>query len=648
MPEAKFSDKKKNVHMSLAPGKDGKIYSRTGLGYSLALIPAVMMEDFFLRLANTQPLAAFPLQSDWPVLLFASMTNAVFGALLTIVLYLYLRSFKLNHKISLISSFLAMITTNLFAYTKHVYPHMMFASFLTLAFYFLRKAVLTKQSRFYLLAGLAYGVVIITYNPTYLLAAPALVVYYFVLKKPGLSWQDAYAIFKNGLMVLLGILPFWLTYLVFNIVRFTGSGLSSHGNSLSIPKPSVNYIFFEGIWGVLFSPGRSIFVYSPLLLLLILFWWKIPKKIWPEILSFSLLTLIYVYFIGTNVSGGDFLLWHGEMSWGNRYMLPILPFLWIIITHIFTKLSKWHKLLVFLPLTLLGLYVQLLGVLLPYQLKVTGLPLDIWFKKPEEKIMNYGEYPNFLPRYSAVYRMTRTMIKRLKNLDDIYDHGDYNLRLIDGFDYVFDLGWAQWRETLPTAYVLFDNPSAQPVKQLSLQFRNHQIKRNSTYSAQLKFFINEQELNNAGITLAPNQEQEVQLKIPTELLKNQDNLLKITPSFLNTDLARLKKKQVVFLQFIKINNQVQNIETIDFPYVSPVSQALFDVNYRYWGIEETNPWEYWHMHTKVFENTFDLWWLRPIHYWDLPKDFFLALFGINVLGLGYFGYFTWRTMFSFE
>src|SRR3989344_6258240 len=124
LPEEEFPEI--NIHMTGDVGNEGKRYSPTGLGYTLALLPAVSVEDIFLKATNTKLITAFPLQSDWPVLLFASFTNSIFGAFLAVILYLYFVSFKIKHRQALIFSFFTIIATNLFPYTKHTFAHMMF------------------------------------------------------------------------------------------------------------------------------------------------------------------------------------------------------------------------------------------------------------------------------------------------------------------------------------------------------------------------------------------------------------------------------------------------------------------------------------------------------------------------------------------
>lgn len=655
LPPEQFPDQ--NIHMNTT--SRSQRYSPTGLGFSLAMMPAVVIEDVFLQATNTERISGFPLHSDWPVLLFASMINSFFGAFLVVVLYLYLRSYNIEHKTAIFLSFIGVIGTNLFVYAKHVFPHMMFTSFLTFTFYCVRMFSVTKKRMWLLFAGMAYGVVVLSYNPTFLLAAPALALYYLLLIYPlptsfslltkQFQTKSRIKLFtklkdlvKNTIFDVAagvtGILPLWLLYAWFNTMRFGDPVSAGYGSGIPLPGIPAAYIIFEGIWGLLFSPGRSIFVYSPILLALTFFWWKLDKKLLPEIISFSILSIIYVIFFGTLTGSPTYMVWHGESSWGNRYVVAIIPLLWILLSHIFIKLHKWEKWLVFMPLVLIGLTVQLIGILLPYQIKRAGLPLNLYITEDRSLGMyhfTHDEYPNFFPRFSPVFLMSKTLVKRIKALPKMYDHGTYNLRLIDGFDGPYDLGWTTWRGVRSLALLKFDNHSVPP-ERVRLRVRNHVSDPASSLSAQLSYQLNEQNLVSGSI-IPPNEERNINIEVLRETLKEKNNTLRLELTFEGSSSATLVGKQLVFLQGVYINDQPQNISTMDYPFISPISQALIGTDYVYWGNVQNDHWDTWYYRSSVYEQTFDLWWLRPLHYWDLPKDFFAGLFVINAVGILYFG-----------
>ncbi len=617
-----------NIHMSVGIASDGKRYSPTGLGFSLALMPAVVIEDVFLRITGENPIQAFPLQSDWPVQLFASMTNAFFGAVLCTALGMYLHTFSISKKKAALLSFCLVISNNFFPYTKHVFAHMMFLAFLTTTFYLIRKFSLTKKRKFLFLAGVSFGIVVISYNPIFLLTLPALGIYYLLLIQRPFYFSWFKELVKDLVVGLAGLLPFIKLYTWFNTVRF-GGGISTgygSGGIPHIPFPPL-YVIFDGSWNLLFSAGKSIFLFSPTLLLLILFWHKIPvKRLKAELIAFSILFVIFFWFFATLLGGVDYLLWHGDSSWGPRYMLPILPGFLLIAGVLITQMTKKQKIFVVVPLFLIGLFVQLCSVLLPYQIRFAGLQSDTQFNG---RNFNVYEYGNIIPRYSPVLTMSKTLVKRVLRADRLFDRGQYNLYLKDGFDRPFRPNKDEsWREIHAPSLMTLQFPG-HSVNNFDLLISNHPIIPTSSYSAQVRILNDGQELVTASISAST--EQRLQFQVTPDD-KDVTHII-FEPSFIGTSSAELPKQQLIFLKDFKINGQKQNLNLIDFPFISPVSQKLLDIEYSYYGKNQTDPWTIWHMRSTVFEETFDLWWLRPFHYWDLPKPFFLTLFTSNLLGL---------------
>lgn len=622
MPTASYPDD--NIHMSVVKTKDGKVYSPTGFGYSVALLPAVALSDVIERFAHAQPVAAFPLQSDWPELLFASMTNAFWGGVLAVVLFLYICSFGFSLRTSLLWGFLLIVTSNLFAYTKYSFAHMIFIVFSVLTMYCIRRTFLTRNNKYMVLVGVFFGLTLIAYNVTFWFLLPPMAVYYLLL-----SWRENYFEWKNttrqALLFAMGVLPFIVIYWWFNTVRF-GNGITTGYSALSIFHPPA-YVVFEGIWGLFFSPGRSFLLYSPYLLLLLLFWFKLRKKYVPELISFSLLAFFYIFFIGTLLGDVDYLVWHGESSWGPRYMTPVVAFLGILVPTIVNKLSRWQKLLVVAPILLVGFWIELIGMIFPYQIKFAGLQTDDFMNG---RNLNVYEYGNFIPRYSPVFTMSKTLVRRIRDWRQLYNPGVYNLELHDGFNFPFRIGWAVWREVLPLAEVNLSGEKV-PIENISFQIRNHQMDPSSSYSAYFTAQIKNQ--TNEKVLLVPyNQEKRLTIDVPEDERKDTMTI-DLSVSFLGTSSALLKNQQVVFLTDLLVNGQSQPLTTISYPYVSAVSKEAGFPTSRYWGSFSHDPWQIWHMHSGVYENTPDLWWLRPLHYWDFPKMFFFGLFGLTIIAL---------------
>ncbi|MFZ1721698.1 MAG: hypothetical protein WAU07_04285, partial [Microgenomates group bacterium] len=172
-------------------------------------------------------------------------------------------------------------------------------------------------------------------------------------------------------------------------------------------------------------------------------------------------------------------------------------------------------------------------------------------------------------------------------------------------------------------FAFLENTNA--VSTIELDIMNYQISPESSQSAQISLIQRNKLLKTA--TIAAN---EVQTIAISNLEKPDDTLyLHLRTVFDSSRSAELKKEQVIFLREIRVNGELQNIASIDYPYVSRVSQGLLGTIYTFWGKEELDPWSIWHMHSIVYEKTIDFWWIKYQHYWDVPQNVIRYLFVAN-------------------
>jgi len=542
-----------NIHMSTGVAANGKTYSPTGLGYSLALVPAVAVTDLVYQQFDITPVENFPLENDWLILFTSSFTNVIFAALLGVVLYKYLREIKLKHKQALFISFISLIATNLFVLSKHSLPHMMFISFLVLSFYFLKVYSRTKKNKHIIFSGLAYGIVVITYNQTFFLPAPSYILYFLLLVKPKLNKKNLKKMLINMTIFVLGVLPFFIAYYMYEQLKITPRG------NISSPAYLARYakrqffsfpitIFVEGLWGQLFSPGRSFFLYSPLMLLPVLFWHKIKKKLHPETVVFLTLSVIYLIFYALRFSvgpGGDLAAnWHGELSWGPRYLSPLIPFGMLVVGHIYTKLSKRSKLFVFFPLIVIGLFVEMLGIIMPYQLKLKGL--DNKFKVNKTQFTN-SDYINLIPRYSPIFMMSKKLVKLSQSLPKTLDNGVYNLHFYDGFDFPFNVGPERWRTIEGTGYISLENNIDNSVKEFSLELINRKLVPEASSSASVRLTLNNSDLLKKPEILQAGERKIVETKIDNNLIRCSDHYLQIVNIITGVEPTKILGKHGTYI-----------------------------------------------------------------------------------------------------
>jgi hypothetical protein len=611
----------KNTYIGSRIGKDGKSYSPTGLGFSLALLPAVAITDVVYRIYNLTPPIHFPLENDWLTFLTASFTNIFFAAGIGVTTYVYLREVGVKHRSALIISLLGLLTTNLFVASKHIYAHTMFIFFLFSSFLLLKIHTRNKRRILLLLSGASWGIAMMTYNLSFLLAIIPYFIYFVMLNGKN---------FGRITWIILGILPFfilnnWYANLTYHA---TATAAVFFGNALKTRAG----VIFEGLYGQLLSPGRSFFIYSPILLIPFIFWFKIKKSILPETVIFFLTLGLYVAAFSLlwlpNPLGFQEPLWHGEYSWGPRYLMPAIPFGLIVTGYLYDKIKRIQKLIFLVPLILVGSYVELLGITMHYQIKFEGLEPSfivngVTFTAPI--------YTNLLPRYSPLLIMSKDLINLAKTFPKTLVHGPFNVRFIDGIDFPFNAGPERWRAIDKDGYILFDNNKKAPVTSLTFDLINHPVDKTQAIS-KIDFYINNKKVSDAQI-LKIGERKKITVTTDSGDLKEKDNLLTI-----KTEQADYKsyfdKKQIIAIMDMYVNNNLVNIESIDVPYISKLGPAIMKTNYQNWG-NNSNPWISWIVHTQVVERTPFFWWLHPVYYWDIPSKPYIVLFVFNLVGLAY-------------
>ena len=645
-PTAPFYDwgkkerENKNIPLNVYTGKDGKIYTRTGLGYSLALVPAVSITDIFYKYYNVTPQANFPLESDWLLPILVSFTNSLLGAGMTLVIFLYFYTFLHTKRKALFMSLVTLFTTNLLAITLSSFAHVMFISFIVLSFLLVRLYSLYGKKNLLFFTGITLGIAMLSYNMTFILIVPALILYYFLLVGNKKNINDFF-------LVIVGMLPFIFIFSGYEFVRqeanmpFGGRDLRDTFYSFN-NLPIKNVI--EGLYGQILSPGRSIFLYSPLLLIPLFFWHKIKNRIFPELLVFILLSIIYVIFYAFQYQiikpeYGITGFWHGESSWGPRYLAILIPFGMLLTAFIYQSLSRKTKLFIFLPFALFGLYIELLGVIMPYQIKYRGLDPSIVVNNSYYPV---GIYSNLLPQYSPILTMSKKLIKSIRDFPKTLDHGVYNTRLYDGIDFAFNVGQERWRVIDGKGFISFDNLKKDPVKKISFGLINHPLIESSS-SAKLQFTLNDHPLLEKSAVFEARERNIIEIPINSSFLKEKANQLQLDVTF-NPPIK--DSAQIFAIIAFSINNHPVNLESLDFPYYSPLGHAMTGAYYQNYGKIITDPWRLWDLHTQVYEATPNLWWVKPLFYWDLPQKMFLILLVADSIGITCFGYLVFKKYYT--
>ncbi|MDP3999864.1 MAG: hypothetical protein Q8Q11_00285 [bacterium] len=320
------------------------------------------------------------------------------------------------------------------------------------------KAGRSKDYRLWALTGLLIGLALGT-KPYGLL--PALGV--LPLLVPILRKSDNRTRLKLIASLFLPIVAFAVMYLWYNWYR-TGSPLST-----GYPSPPYSLTSIFNFLGALFSPGKGLIWYSPLVVLGALGFPRLWRSQKP--LAVSLLT---IFLLGAIPASSG---WWGDEGWGPRYLVPVA---WVFIIPIAWWVNSLNRKRILLFITCAAIFVQLLGVLFRYDqyfiaMKSGGLTGEKVYDGRRGTVSNYPSYGwdpvRWIPEVSPLLFNAEAFYSKGHRLLGRGDRtvyyapfgghvGSYNFSRT-AFP---DLWWInptnRMTEVLPPKHTIYKNPSA--------------------------------------------------------------------------------------------------------------------------------------------------------------------------------------------
>jgi hypothetical protein len=151
--------------------------------------------------------------------------------------------------------------------------------------------------------------------------------------------------------LLLGAAAFlWYNHVRFGDVLAQGYETKQDGElGFSVPLAS-------GVYGLLFSSGKSVFQYAPLLLAAV---WAVPGWYRDRRRDLWLIAIPCLVTLGVI---GKWWAWSGDWGWGPRLLLPVVPLALVLVARWLHAAAPRAARVWLGVLAAAGLYVQLLGL----------------------------------------------------------------------------------------------------------------------------------------------------------------------------------------------------------------------------------------------------------------------------------------------
>jgi len=337
-------------YFGLARGKDNKSYSIFGPLESILAVPFLYAADYlknnniFLADSSTIPLSfhllnsgefagVYYLNNERPPTLaghyerfIVSFFNVIVGALSSVFFFYLILSFTKSNWISFYTTFIYSFGSFIFSYTGTFLSEPLCTLFIIISFLFIIKNETDEKTkkqklRNYFCSGLFLGLAI-TSHISAVLSIPFY--YMFLLGQESKVKLRAADFAKSALYFTIGLVIFCSLLLYYNYLRF--GNIFETGRTAD---PLTHYAIYTnplpGIFGLLFSAGKGIFIYSPVVLLSIIFWKPFHKR-YPHLSTAIIgMILVRIFFLASRSD------WHAGFALGPRYLLIIIPFLFIPI-----------------------------------------------------------------------------------------------------------------------------------------------------------------------------------------------------------------------------------------------------------------------------------------------------------------------------
>jgi len=325
----------------------GQTASKYGVGQTLVAVPFFIIGDAISKFFPDD-------KSDIIIGYFLYAVNAVITSLLIAAFYGFSRYLRYPIKTSFYSSAVLGLCTICFPYARMFFMHPLTALLLLFMIFHLTNYARRQNAKDVFLSGLFFALLLLTRIDT--LVIIIVIIPYYIIVHAHPNWSKcgiSGRYIKDAIIFFFPVIVAIIAHLIINYLKFGAfrqSGYEGEGFTTTLSF---------GLYGLLFSPSRSIFLYSPPLILclmgLVRFFSKRP------ILSVTILSvaMLQIFFFA------KWHDWHGGLSWGPRYLLPLVPLCMLFINEIFLRFQKYSKqfrgLIIFIILA--GLIVQLIGVL---------------------------------------------------------------------------------------------------------------------------------------------------------------------------------------------------------------------------------------------------------------------------------------------
>jgi len=368
-------------------GRGGWIYSWYGIGQSLLMLPADVIATW---IAHWRIFSGY--QDDPAVrsILVSYSMNIFVNVLTALIPFRLLRQLRFEVRESVWGVLALLFCSTHLHYTQNMqennYIMLLTLVGLSLQYEWLR----TRTRRALGIGSAALGLNLLTRVTTALDIMAAGTFLLLLVWLEGVRgrevWARAIAYCKVALPVyiLFGLLERFYSWYRFGSWTQTYIPIFARESRMQDPSLPANFPWstplYEGVLGALFKPEKSIFLFDPLLILALLLFVLLWKRMTPEVRAYALSALLLL--VGYICFYARYTYWAGDFAWGDRYVSTAVEMVALLsiplLLHHQAELRLWTRATAaFLIAASLVIQIASLMFWLPleiYQMETLGHP----------------------------------------------------------------------------------------------------------------------------------------------------------------------------------------------------------------------------------------------------------------------------------
>ncbi len=330
-------------------GIDGKNYNRFEFGYELLLIPSYALARTILGVAADR---------DGAPMLFMGVLNSFITALTCLVVFWFSCALQVQRRTALWITVIFGLGTIAWPYSQGLFRESLQSLTLLLSVYAVVRHQQSGDIKWLAIAAISLGCLIFTKTAD-IIFLPVILVYVLTGRQRELTSNSAIAGWiDNAKILVLFLIPTGMFLLLQSWVSIVKFGTlftfgPTYENSL-LPYFSISNLWV-GVGGLLFSTEKSLFIYSPPVLLFLFSWIEIFRKNRREAILILFLVALTILLYGAYYD------WTSGSFWGPRYLVEIVPFMVLPIGVALDSASgarRWYWIGLSAVCFLMGLFVQ--------------------------------------------------------------------------------------------------------------------------------------------------------------------------------------------------------------------------------------------------------------------------------------------------